>query len=117
MAAFLTLDDLRVFAPDIPAAKGVQLIADATALAEMVAPCIAEVGFTSTAAVRAILREAILRRHEAGSGAVQTQTAGPFSQTLDTRNERRVLFWPSEIAQLQSLCSTSGLYTVSLAGP
>jgi hypothetical protein len=69
--------------------------------------------------VRAILRGAVLRWNEAGSGALSAQTAGPFGQTIDTRQERRGMFWPSEIVALQNLCSTNqgGSYSVSLAGP
>lgn len=47
----------------------------------------------------------MLRWHDAGTGAVQSLTALGFSQTLDTRQNRRVLFWPSEIQQLQQMCS------------
>lgn len=117
--AFLTVPDLQLFAPSIDAGKAQEMIDDATALATLVAPCIAVAEFANTAAVKAILRSAILRWDEAGTGAVSQQTAGPFGQTYDTRQERRSMFWPSEVVQLQGLCTTagSGSYTVSLAGP
>ena len=114
--AFLTTDDLLPFAT-IDEAKAQAMIDDAEAMAVLAAPCIAAVGFTNSAAVKAILRGAVLRWNEAGTGALQAQTAGPFGQTLDTRQERRGMFWPSEITQLQGLCSSGSVYTTSLAGP
>ena len=96
-----------------------QMIEDAEALAVLTAPCLTGTLTTlQSAAVRAVLRGAILRWNDSGSGALSAQAAGPFSQTLDTRQERRGMFWPSEIGQLQGICgSTAGIYTVSLAGP
>jgi hypothetical protein len=96
-----------------------QMIEDAEALAVLVAPCITGDTFTNTAAVRAILRGALMRWNDSGTGALSAQTAGPFGQTLDTRQERRAMYWPSEIEQLQNLCSDLGgsAYTTSLAGP
>lgn len=118
MATFLTVDDLAPFAT-IEAAKAQAMIDDAEAMAVLAAPCIAVEGFTHVAAVKAILRGAVIRWNDSGSGALQAQTAGPFGQTLDTRQERRGMFWPSEIISLQSLCADSqgGVYSVSLAGP
>ncbi len=118
MGTFLTVGDLTPFA-SIATAKADAMIDDAEAMAVLAAPCISVAGFTDLFAVRAILRGAVLRWNDAGTGAVQSQSAGPFGQTLDTRQERRGMFWPSEIAQLQSLCAGAqgGAYTVSLAGP
>lgn len=116
--AFLTTTDLEPFA-SIDATKAQAMIDDAEAMAVLVAPCINAEGFTNQAAVKAILRGAVLRWNDSGSGALQAQTAGPFGQTLDTRQERRGMFWPSDIEQLQNLCGTVGgsVFTVSLAGP
>jgi len=116
--AFLTPEDLTPFATIDPA-KAQAMIDDAEAMAELVAPCITAEGFANDAAVKAILRGAVIRWNDAGSGALQSQTAGPFGQTYDTRQERRGMFWPSEIEQLQNLCGTVGgsVYTVSMAGP
>ena len=118
MRTFVTVADLLKFAPDLDEYKAQEMIEDATALAALAAPCINDDAFANDVAVRAILRGAILRWNESGSGAVQSVQSGPFGQTLDTRQERRSLFWPSEIVQLQGLCSVGGSsYTVSLAGP
>lgn len=118
MGTFLIAGDLAPFA-SIEAAKAEAMIDDAEAMALLAAPCIATEGFAHTTAVRAILRGAVLRWNDSGSGALQAQTAGPFGQTLDTRQERRGMFWPSEIVALQNLCGTTagGVYSVSLAGP
>lgn len=116
--AFLTPSDLTPFA-SIDAAKAAAMIEDAEAMAVLAAPCITTPGFANTAAAKAILRGAVLRWNEAGTGALSAQNAGPFGQTIDTRQERRGMFWPSEIVALQNLCSAGqgGVYSVSLAGP
>jgi hypothetical protein len=118
MGTFLTPDDLDPFA-SIDLSKADAMIEDAEAMAVLVAPCITANGFAQMAAVKAILRGAILRWNDAGSGALQAQNAGPFGQTLDTRQERKAMFWPSEIEQLQNLCADLGgsAYNLSLAGP
>lgn len=118
MGTFLAPVDLDPFAT-IDVAKAEAMIEDAEAMALLAAPCIGTAGFAHTSAVKAILRGAVLRWNDSGSGALQAQQAGPFGQTLDTRQERRGMFWPSEIVALQSLCATNqgGVYSVSLAGP
>lgn len=115
---FIATNDLDPFA-SIEYTKAQAMIDDAEAMAVLVAPCILAVGFAYPDAVKAILRGAILRWNDAGSGAISAQTAGPFGQTLDTRQERKGMFWPSEIEQLQNLCADigGGAYTTSLAGP
>ncbi len=107
-AVTLTPEDLEPFAT-IELAKAEAMIADALALAAQVAPCILTAEFLYPAAAKAVLRRAVVRWHEAGSGARTTQAAGPFQETLETRPSRG-LFWPSEINELAALCadSTSG---------
>lgn len=118
MGTYLDASDLSPFA-EIEAAKAEAMIEDAEAMALLAAPCIAADGFAYGTAVKAILRGAVLRWNDSGSGALQAQTAGPFGQTLDTRQERRGMFWPSEIVALQGLCADAqgGVYSTSLAGP
>ena len=76
----------------------------------LAAPCLKEPEFRENAplmaAVKAVLRGAILRWNDAGSGAVTQVGAGSFQQTIDTRTTRRAMFWPSEIEQLRDLCNT-----------
>lgn len=118
MGTFLTVADLAPFA-SIDSAKAEAMIEDAEAMAVLAAPCITAEDFAYAGAVKAILRGAVLRWNDSGSGALQAQTAGPFGQTLDTRQERRGMFWPSEIVALQSFCANAqgGVYTTSLSGP
>lgn len=104
--ALLEPEDLAPFA-DIESAKAQAMIDDAVATATLVAPCLADQEAMSElqlAATKAVLRGAILRWNDSGSGALVQQSAGPFSQTLDTRTSRRGMFWPSEIEQLQDIC-------------
>ena len=104
MALFLHPDDLTPFAT-IDVVKAQQMIEDAEALALMVAPCLADAGFAHTDAVRAILRGAVLRWQDSGSGARTSRTVGPYGESIDTTKDRRGMFWPSEISDLQKLCS------------
>ncbi|MUL44471.1 hypothetical protein FZI85_17250 [Mycobacterium sp. CBMA293] len=99
--------DLEPFAT-IEQAKAEAMIADAVAMAKLVAPCIATDDFEHPDAAKAVIRGAILRWNEAGQGGVQSLGAGMFNQTLDNRQPRRAMFWPSEIEQLQKMCAGSG---------
>lgn len=110
-AVSLTPDDLIPFAT-IDLDKAWAMISDALAMAAVVAPCIIDADFPYPDAAKAILRGAVLRWDEAGTGAMQQVTSGPFSTTMDTRQARRGMFWPSEIQQLQGLCTTSGTHAV-----
>ena len=117
-AVSITVADLQPFSPNIDVTKAQAMIDDALALAARVAPCINDDAFAYPDAAKAIIRGAILRWDEAGSGAAVQQSAGPFGQTIDTRQQRRGMFWPSEINDLTALCSSSSTsYTTSLAGP
>ena len=105
-AVTLTSADLEPFAT-IEVSKAEAMIDDALAIAARVAPCIVEATFEHDAAAKAVIRRAVLRWNDSGSGAVTIQQAGPFGQTLDTRQPHRSLFWPSEITDLQDLCRES----------
>lgn len=123
---FLSPSDLEPFAT-IDEAKAIAMIEDAEATAGAVAPCITESAFleddTRVAYVRAVIRGAVLRWNESGTGAYQAQTAGPFGVTMDTRQQRRGMFWPSEIEQLQDACKRfrgmgeAKAYSVDMLGP
>lgn len=111
MTVSITVEDIHVFNKDIPAEQAQILIKDGLALARKVAPCIDEPGFQFADAAAAIIRGAILRWAESGSGGLtqRQNTAGPFSQNLsfDNRQTRRSLFFPSEITELQDLCKSN----------
>ncbi|WP_187776347.1 hypothetical protein [Antrihabitans cavernicola] len=112
MAIAFDIDaDLRPFIEDIENAKALLMIEDALATASVAAPCILEDGFKYPAAAKAIIRGAILRWAESGTGAKSqvSDTAGQFghTETLDTRQVRRAMFYPTEITDLQKLCKSS----------
>ena len=110
MGTFLEPSDLTPFA-DIDTAKAEAMIDDAEAQAMLVAPCLGYPDLDPTltdiqiAAVRSYLRGAILRWNEAGTGIRQSVTTGPFGETTDTTQQRKGMFWPSEITNLQGVCS------------
>lgn len=130
MAAIITVTDL-------PASVSTHelvdtMVAGANARASRVAPCLVtaltaeaptdgQVGALDEA--RLILVGAIKRWADAGSGALQSQNAGPFGVTLDTRQRGGFNLWPSEISDLQSICkglddTPSRLaFSVDTAGP
>lgn len=97
--------DLSNFATINPG-KAAAMCEDALAQAVFHAPCIADPSFMYRAAAKAILRGAILRWNEAGTGAVQSHTTLSYGQTIDTRQPRKAMFFPSEIDQLKKLCRT-----------
>lgn len=122
---FLINADLAPFAT-IESDKADAMIDDAEAQAMLVAPCIADLNKTDDAvkfaAVKAILRSAILRWEDAGSGAITSvqESAGPFQQTQsnDTSKIRKGAFWPSEIDRLQMICKSDegkGAFSVDTA--
>lgn len=117
MGQFISRDDLEPFA-EIDPAKAEAMIEDAEGLALAHAPGIAATGFPHRAAVKAILREAILRRHDAGSGAIvsQTETRGSMSlsQTIDTSQPRKPILWPSDIKLLKDLCKKTDVKAFSI---
>lgn len=108
MATFLQVSDLTPFA-EIDQAKAAEMIADAEAWAVMAAPCLKTPEFQAdadmAAAVKSVIRQAVLRWHEAGTGVVTQTQMGPFGQSVDTRQARKGMFWPSEITQLRDLCA------------
>ncbi|AKF14446.1 head-to-tail adaptor [Mycobacterium phage FlagStaff] len=97
--------DLKNFAT-ITDAKAQDMIDDAIGTAFIHAPCILDPSFSpdKRKAAKAILRGAILRWNEAGTGAAVTQSSQSYSQTLDTRQTRKVMFFPSELDALKRLC-------------
>ena len=91
------------------------MVAGANAKASRVAPCLGWDGTVTDqpaptvaqlAEAKLILIGAIRRWAEAGSGAIQQETAGPFGMTIDTRQRTGYNLWPSEITDLQAVCST-----------
>lgn len=122
MAVQITVADLQIFNPELDPDMAEILIRDGMALARRVAPCLDDEAFPFADAAAAIIRGAILRWADSGSGALasDSKTAGPFSQTTtyDTRQQRRTLFYPSEITELQKLCmdaNSGGAFAIDTA--
>ena len=97
----LTPADLTHFAT-IPRAKAAAMIEDALGMAAVVAPCITAGGFAHRRAAKAVLRGAILRWHEAGTGAVVSQTTAVTRRRSTTGQPRKAMFFPSEIDQFRA---------------
>ena len=92
-------------------------VAGANSKALRVAPCLGWDGTEADrptpsegqlAEAKLILLGAVQRWAQAGSGALQSQTAGPFGVTMDTRQRTGFNLWPSEITDLQAICATGG---------
>lgn len=109
MAFILSWADLEPFGLNLPEAAVEALVEDAEATARRIAPCLSPTSDSEVlAAAKAVLRRAVLRAAEQGSGAMQTMTAGPYGATLDTRTPAsRGIFYPSEEAQLRELCESA----------
>ena len=82
------------------------LVDGANARALRIAPCLMDEDKTGARAeAKLILAGAVQRWAEAGSGAVQSVSAGPFQFGADTRQRTGFNLWPSEIEVLQQLCA------------
>jgi hypothetical protein len=117
VAELITVDDLPVALQNAADSDHLEMmVAGANAKASRVAPCLpwADVdddhpapSSDQLAEARLVLVGAVKRWHEAGSGAVQSEQIGPFGQTIDTRQRSTGYnLWPSEIEQLQDICSS-----------
>lgn len=136
-ATLIAPEDLSPFASIAPA-KAAAMIEDAVAQATDVAPCLLTLdpddptpdanGKTAAqklAKAKSILRAAILRWNDAGSGALsQYSQAAPggfsASQSVDTRTPGSTrLYYPSEITDLQKICGaqtgSAGAFSVDTA--
>jgi len=91
------------------------MVAGANAKASRVAPCLTWTGQEDgqpepsedqLAEAKLVLIGAIKRWSDAGAGAFQQQTAGPFGIQVDTRQRTGYNLWPSEITDLQEICSS-----------
>lgn len=113
MATIIEVTDLPA---DLQTAELIAvMVAGANARAARVAPCLTWTGIPDTepaptadqlAEAKLVLLGAVKRWAEAGSGALSAQTAGPFGQTIDTRQRTGYNLWPSEITDLQAICAT-----------
>ena len=98
--------------PTVPTAIG-GTVDDGTVTWERIAPTPDQL-----AEAKLVLVGAVKRWAEAGAGALQSETVGPFGHTIDTRQRVGYNLWPSEINQLQEICSagaetSSGAFSFS----
>jgi hypothetical protein len=121
VAEIITTDDLPTA---LQSDQMIELmVAGANARATRVAPCLAGTGDDAPsddqlAEARLVLVGAVKRWAESGAGALSAQSAGPFSQTIDTRQRTGYNLWPSEIESLQQICSagtetSSGAFSIT----
>ncbi len=108
MTEILSSDDLPT---DIATNAMVDMwVEGANARASRVAPCLASTDPAPTAdqlaEAKLVLVGAVIRWSQAGAGAYQSQSAGPFAVTVDTRQRGGFNLWPTEIAQLQDICKS-----------
>jgi hypothetical protein len=101
--------------PAIPSAIGDD-VEDGTVTWERIAPSPDQI-----AEAKLILLGAVKRWAEAGAGAFQSQTAGPFGVQVDTRQRTGFNLWPTEIEGLQEICasgtdSSSGAFSITPSG-
>jgi hypothetical protein len=110
VADIISVDDLP---SAIQANESVDLlVAGANAKASRVAPCLASTDPAPSddqiAEAKLVLVGAVRRWAESGSGSLSAQVAGPFGQTIDTRQKTGFNLWPSEIEGLQEICAAAG---------
>lgn len=108
MATIITPEDI----PESVASKldqeDLQLLLDGlNARASRLAPCLAENPTPDQLAEAKVVLVGVTQRWvNAGAGAFQSQTAGPFSVAVDTRERGGYTLRPTEIDELQAICST-----------
>lgn len=115
MTVIITVDDLPAALQSTELVDA--MVAGANGKASRVAPCLTWDGTEvdkpapsddQLAEAKLVLVGAVKRWAEAGAGSLQSQAAGPFSQTIDTRQRTGYNLWPSEITDLQAICKTAG---------
>lgn len=111
MQAPIQFSDLQKFDAELDQAQAEDMIATAWARAQRIAPCLKEeapeLDSSDIEIVKDVLRSAILRWSERGSGAVVQRTAGEYGETLAKADDSGNLFRPNEIRDLQSVCGNA----------
>ncbi|MCF8606024.1 hypothetical protein L5I01_21975 [Gordonia sp. HY442] len=104
----IQFSDLQKFDDSLDQAQAEDMISTAWARAGQAAPCLrdnaTELGAADLEIVKDVMRSAILRWAERGSGAVVQRTAGEYGETLARIDDSGNLFRPQEIRDLRSVC-------------
>lgn len=105
----ITYPDLQKFDAALDEAQADDMIATAWARAGQAAPCLRDAHDDTLDAedleiVKDVLRSAILRWVERGSGAVVSRNAGEYGETLARIDDSGNLFRPGEIRDLKEVC-------------
>lgn len=122
MVEYLRPDEVLLFAPTLTLEKAEAMIRSVRARAVSIARCLnGDLTPDQVETVRAILLDAVVRWADAGSAAVTQQTSGPFTQTVDTRTDRRGAFIQSELDDLRGICDevrgmSSGAFSIHVGG-
>lgn len=123
LPVFVTAEDVALLTPGVSVEKADAMIRAVTARALRVAPCLAsgDLSEVDSEAARAVILDAVSRWAATGGGSVQSQTAGPFGYTVDTRQDRQGAFLRSEFEDLQGICSDlsgagSDAFSIMLGG-
>ena len=108
----LEWDEVRPLVPNVSDERGQILVEDVLARALGLVPELGDkLTDTQIAVAKAVIRKAVARWADSGSGGVTTksQTAGPYqtSETYEARGDRP-LFYDSEIDELRSLFRVDG---------
>ncbi|WP_439029003.1 hypothetical protein [Gordonia terrae] len=103
----IQFSDLSPFDDDLTAEQAEPMIRSAWARAISAAPCLGDETNTLTPVhleiVKDVLRGAVLRWAERGSGAVYQRSAGDYAESVKIGSGG--LFQPQEIRDLQDICS------------
>lgn len=108
MAINITPDELRAYGLDISDKTAELFIRDAIAMAVTIAPGLKTADQDTQDAAAGVIRGAIVRWAESGSGGVasQAKTMGPFT-TQESYRQRSSMFFPSEEALLKRLADSA----------
>lgn len=93
------------FIQNLDTARALWVISSTVSRAAQLAPCIlsGDLPDGEAEAAKAVLLDAIVRRYENTPGLNRTRQAGDLTESADA-TKLPVLFWPSEITELQNIC-------------
>ena len=116
-AVDIQVDEIQAWLPNLTVEQANMLIKGTVARAARHAPCILDASFTYADAAADIIRSAIKRRAEAEPGMSYTRQRGGIQEQIDAKGLPKVIFWDSEILELQQLCEAYNGATIEGIGP